>query len=274
MKINLNTQSYKNDVWFEADLTPKMLQEIQQSDILNIANRLVKKDIQNDFRDNKVVAWCCDKTVQIFEQLNKEFGQKLALPKGIYVENFKNLNVENPLLLGTCNLKLSELRKNSDEAIPSRTLFFNSIHNWDNIDSISDTQYAAKQFSTDHFLYAFLHEFIHASHEDKLLNKFGGKKLAKKLDSLNEVEKLDEYRKKYGEEVKKICNYADNTPLDAIACDMSKVISDVLDNDTLTPTRNPFIGTPYNRKHFWQKTPIDSNPLNNILRNFWNGRFE
>lgn len=259
---------------FRNYLTPKIWEDIQQADVLEISNMLTKKDIKNDFGDNKIIAWCCDKTVQIFEQLNKNFGQKLALPKGIYVEDFKNLNIKNPLLLGTCNLKLSELRKNFTEAVPSRTLFFNSIHNWDNIDSISNNQYAAKQFSTDHFLYAFLHEFIHASHEDKLLNKFGGKKLTKELDSLNEAEKLDKYRNKYGAEVKKICNYARNTPLDAIACDMSKVISDVLDKDTLMPTRNPFIGTPYEKIHFWQKTPIDSNPLNTILRNFWNGRFD
>ena len=250
------------------------MQEIQRIDALEISARLAKKDVPTDFKGNRVIAWCCDKTVQIFEQLQRKFGQGLALPKGIYVEDFRDLNVEDPNALGTCNLRFSELRKNSTEAVPSRTLFFNSIHDWDDINSISDNQYAAKHFSTDHFLYTFLHEFAHASHEDRLLSKLGGKKLAITLEKLSEDEQLQRYRRAYGQSVRQICDYAENSPLDAVACDMPRIIVRSLDNDTLMPTRNPFIATPYERLHFWQKTPIDANPLHKILRNFWNGKFD
>lgn len=259
---------------FKSGLTPKMIQEIQQTDSLEISKRLAKKGIPTDFSGNKVIAWCCDKTVEILQQINKQFEQKLALPKGIYVEDFRNLNVEDPCALATCNLWFSELRKNSTEAVPSRTLFFNSIHNWDNINFISDNQYAVKHFSTGHFLYAFLHEFAHASHEDRLLSRLGGKRLAKTLETLSETEQLQKYRDTYGQSVGQICNYAENTPLDAIACDLPRVIVSALDGETLMPTQNPFIGTPYEELHFWQKTPIDTNPLHKILRNFWNGNFE
>lgn len=273
-KNDFSLNIHEQNLSFKAALTPKILQEIQQADVVEISSKLAKKGIPTDFKENKVIAWCCNKTVEILQHLNKNFGQRLSFPKGIFVEDFKNLNVEDPLLLETCNLRLSELRKNSNERIPSRTIFFNSIYNWDDIDSISDNQYVAKHFSTDHFLYAFLHEFSHASHEDRLLNKLGGQKLAKALETLNKDEQLQKYRANYGPTVRQICDYAENTPLDAIACDMPKIIVDSLDKDTLMPTKNPFIGTPYEKIHFWKRTPIDTNPIHKILRNFWNGKFD
>lgn len=272
--LNIHT---KQKVSFTAGLTSKMMQEIHQTDVLEVSVKLAKKGIPTDLKGNKVIAWCCDKSVEIFQQLNEKFGQKLTLPKGIYVEDFRDLNVENPSALGTCNLLRSELKKGSSVIVPSRTIFFNSIHDWNSIDAISDNQYAAKHFSIDHFIYAFLHEFSHAFHEDRLLSKLGGKRLAKTLETLSETEQLQKYRDTYGQSVRQICNYAENTPLDAIACDISRTIATSLDKETLMPTKNPFIGTPYEKIHFWQKTPKYSDqdrPLSEILRNFWNGKFE
>lgn len=273
MKIKLTTKN----VSYKAALTPMLKIEIQQVDALEISNKLTKNNIQNDLRNNKVVAWCCDKTIQILQQINKKYGQKLPLPKGIYVEDFNNLDVEDPLIIGTCNLRPSRLRKNSTDRIPSRTIFFNSIHDWENIDSISDSQYAAKNFSTDFFLYPFLHEFVHVIHENYLLDKFGGEKLAQILEKANEADTLKAFRDKYGKTVSQICTYASNTPLDTIACDISKRIADSVDKETLMPTQNPFASTPYGKIPFWRKTPKYNGPndsLNEILRNFWNGKFE
>lgn len=274
VKTSYSSGIYNPNVSYKSGLTPKMLSEIQNADVLAISNRLAKKGIKSDFKSNKIIAWCCVKSVQIIQQLNKTFGQKLSLPKGIYVEDFRDLNIENPDILGTCNLRLSELRKNSTDAVPSRTLFFNSLHNWDNINSISDNQYAAKHFSTDHFLYAFLHEFSHVIHEDRLLNIFGGKKLAKLLEYIHMPEQLNKYRKDYGSVVKQICDYAENTPLDAVACDMSKDIVATLDKDTLMPTKNPFIDTPYEKISFLHKKAAQQDgSLGKLLQNFWNGNF-
>lgn len=270
----------KQKVNFGAGLTPQMIQEIQRADVLQISNRLAKKGIPTDFRDNKVLAWCSDKTVEIFQQLNERFDANLALPKGIYVEDFKKLNVDSQYLLGTCNLRPTFFRKGSNERTPSRTIFFNTMHNWNNINSMSDVNYAEKHFSTDLFLYPFLHEFSHVIHENRLLNKLGGKKLNKMLEDLNEESQIQKYRKLYNERVKQICNYAANTPLDAIACDLPKVIVNSLNKETLMPTKNPFIGTPYEEPSFlkkWlpQKKYSDQDrPLQEILRNFWNGKFD
>lgn len=274
---NNSKKTQKHNVIFEAGLTPKMIQEIQNTDVLEISKRLAKINIPTDFKGNKIIAWCSYKTVQILQQLNRKFRQKLSLPQGIYVENFKNLKMKDPLALGTCNLSFSEFRKDSSERVPSRTVFFNSMYNWNNIDCFSNINYARKNFSTDFFLYPFLHEFSHVSHEDRLLRKFNGVKLAKMLESLNEEEELQKYRNVYGSRVRQICDYASNTPLDAIACDLPRTIVDALDKETLMPTRNPFLNTPYEKLNFWHRIPKYSDkdrPLKEILRNFWNGKFD
>lgn len=262
---------------FEAGLTPRMLQEIRQVDTLEISKRLAEKGIPTDFKGDKFIAWGSNKTVQILQQLRDRFGQRVHFSKGIRSEYFENLKDENPLALGTCNLLRTDRIKGSDEIIPSRTVFFNLAHDWSNIDAISDEQYAARYFSTDFFLYPFLHELAHVMHEDRLLSKFGGKKLTKMLERLHGQEQLQRYREVYGDTVRQICDYADNTPLDAVACDMSRVIAGCLDKETLMPTRNPFIGTPYEELHFWQKPKYPDHkkqPLQEILRRFWNGQFE
>lgn len=264
----------KQNLAFSAGLTPKMLQEIQRTDVLEISIQLAKKGMPTDFKGNKVVAWCCGKTVQILQQLNERFRLKLPFPKGIYVEDFRNLRDENPLALGTCNLRPSEFRKNSIDVVPSRTVFFNSIHNWNNINAISDEQYSVRHFSTNFFLYAFLHEFSHVIHEDKLLTQFGGKKLEKILERLHDDEQLQKYRKVYGDTVRKICDYAGNTPLDAVACDMPVKIIASLDRETLAPVKNPFIGTAYEKGMVSREYSDKEISLQEILRHFWNGKFE
>lgn len=264
-------------VAFRAGFTKKMQQEVFEINPTKISEKLAKKGIPTDFKENKIIAWSCYKAIEILQQINNNFNQKLSFPKGIYVEDFNNLYVEDRFALGTCNLLFSKLRKDSNEVVPSRTVFFNSIHNWDDIDSISDNQYAAKHFSTDFFLYPFLHEFLHVIHEDRLLNKLGGIKLKKILEKMNEDEQLQNYRKMYGSSVRQICNYAENTPLDAVACDMSRVISGVLDKETLIPTRDPFIDTPYEKQFFWQKksnSTSNNENLYNILKKIWNGKFD
>lgn len=283
----------KQSVVFGAGLTPKMMQEIQQADILTISSKLAKKGIPTDFKENKVIAWCCDKIVEIFEQLNKEFGQKLALPKGIFVEDFEKLNIDNPIIPGFLNPTRTNLIINSDEIIPAQTIFFNSYksisnsipsemkkyYDWDFINEIADYDFSKKYSSTDFFLYYFLHEFSHLTHEDRLLNKMSSQNFDKKLDLIKSKVQIEQYHKKYGEKVSQICNNALENPFDAVACDMSWVIAESLDPKTLLPTRNPFIGTPYENLSFWQKVNIpnymdEERPLNEILRRFWNGKFD
>ncbi len=274
-----NNSNQPPKIVFGAGLTSKMMQEIQQADVVEISKKLAQKGIPTDFKDNKVIAWCCDKTVGILEELNNRFGQKLALPSAIEVENFERLNVENTNILSTCNMLPTKLRKNSAERTPPRGIFFNSLYNFENIDKIADDDYVIGLSSTPHFLNFSLHEVIHSAHEYRLLDRLGAKTLARELDLYKNQKQVTEYQQKYREKVLKICAYAETDPFEAIACDMSRVIADSLDKKTLLPTRNPFIGTPYEKLSFWQRVNIpncsdDERPLQEILRRFWNGKFD
>lgn len=296
---NNNFNSSKNqhtNVNFEAGLTPKMMQEIQQADVLEISARLAKKGIPTNFKGNRAIAWCSEKALRIIEQLNERFDAKLAMPKGVFVEDFAELNLPDTekSSYGFCNFRPTKLKKNSDEIVPAETVFFNSFdtfnsqvppcmrlvaHDWNFINTIADFQYWTKASSTDHFLDLFMHEFSHVPHIDRMLQRFGGKTSAKKIDQIKSAEYKEEYKRKYGSKISQICDYALEAPPEAVACDMSRIIAECLDKETLMPTRNPFIGTPYERLSLLQRINIpyysdEQRPLPEILRNFWNGNFD
>lgn len=276
MKVALAIQSnnksklQKQNISFGAGLTPKMMYEIQHADVLEISDKLAQKGILTDFKGNKVIAWCCDKTVDIFQQLNK------GVPKGIYVEDFNSLNVDNPNMYGFCNLAPIALKKGSDEIVPSRTVFFNTLHNWDEIDSISDKNYLTRYSGTDFFLDIPSHEFCHVIQEDHLLDLYDGETLLEILQLIHSPNQIIEYQKKYGTQVSKICSYAKTNQLEAVACDLSKQIANSLDKSRLIPIKNPFARIPYQEDDLslTQKLKTKINPLNGILRNFWNGKFD
>ena len=88
-------------------------------------------------------------------------------------------------------------------------------------------------------------------------------------------------REKYGDRVKQICDYALQNQLEAVACDMSKTITESLDKNTIHPNKQPFIDTAFEKLFFWQpkriKIPVYSDeerPLIEIIRSFWNGDFQ
>lgn len=290
---NNSTKPQKQNVVFGAGLTSKMVQEIRQSNVMEISGKLAQRGISTDFRGNKVVAWCCNKTIEIFEQLNKRFKVGFALPKGIFVEDFEKLNIEDKSAIGFCNLARTNLIKDSEKETPSGVIYFDTLvqkranassemqwlYDWGNIDSISDYRYAIRQAGTDSFLDIFLHEASHNVHLDKLLEKYSGKVVDKKILSAKNEKQIAEYQKKYERKISQICDYALADPFEAIACDMSKVISKSLDAETLIPTKNPFVSTPYENLSFWQRIDIpnysdEKRPLKEILRRFWNGKFE
>lgn len=299
----MNTLFYNHNIYFksnklipfEAGLNNNIKEEIQKVDIANISKKLFKKNIFTDFKRNKIIAWCSEKVTSIFEDLNENYDLNLILPKGIYVEDFAKLNVGSQTMSGFSNLQPTILRKNSKEIIPSRVVFFNTFetlcskitnekkfyYNWTNINEIADNRFIKNYSGTNHFLDVFIHEFLHVAHENRLIKKFGLNDFAEKLDKLFDEKQLLLYRKKYGPIVDKICIYARNNPLDAVACDMSRLITKSLDKDTLLPISNPFLNTPYEEKlslekaqnkilyHFDKRKILDEK-----LRNFWDGNFD
>lgn len=234
-----------------------------------------------DFQENKTVAWCCKKVVDIINELNHKHKLNLSLPKGVFVENFDNLNVTDKSMYGFCNMQPTKLFKETDIYVPSRTLFFNSFegknfltnqkfYNWKNIDGIADYKFENKSAPTDYFLDIFFHEFAHVIHEDHLIKTLGANTVAEKLQQIEQLHQSNLYKLKYGQELSKICNYAQETPLEAVSCDMSQRLSNNIDKNKLQYDKNPLKDSPYDNQFF----QLFNTKLDNILRKFWKGKFE
>lgn len=296
---HLKTQ--KQNITFEAGLTPKMWQEIQGTDVLSISNKLAKKGIPTDFQGNKIIAWCSDKSVEIFEQLNKQFGTNFRLPKGIYVEDFNKLNIDDSNLFGFCNAFPTELKKSSTEIIDGGTLWFNSFetalkdvpqcdkwaYDWNNINEITDKRFAKKSIPTDHFLYTPIHEFAHNTHEFHILGLLtnanennAGNMLLELFELTKNPKYIAKFKQKNERVLSGVCKNATIDPAEAIACDIPRHILSSLDKDSLMLVKNPFKGAKYYRQDSHKPSLMSATQylsknvkLNNLLRNFWNGKF-
>ena len=277
-KKNNGIKSQNKKINFGAGLTPKMMQEIQKADVLEISNKLAEKGIPTDFKDNKVIAWCCQKVVSLFTELNNKYNLNLDLPNSIIVENFSHLKSQNTDM-AVCNWFPTNLFKDSDRVTPEKSIVFNNRYNWENINGITDKFFESNYWGNNHFLYFFTHEFCHVAHEGHLSKRMNPTKMQKIINHILQSKEIAIYQEKYLKKTAKICRHALNNPLEAVACDMSRVIADSLDKNTLMPTKNPFIGTPYEKLSFWQRVNLpeysdEERPLKEILRNFWNGKFD
>lgn len=244
-----NHQTGIKNISFGAGLTPELKQQIENCDVTEISGKLSQEGINSDFKDNKVVAWCADKAVQIFEELNKKYQLGLVLPKAVIVEDFSNLNVEDPEMFGLCNWFNSRLIKNSQEVVPQRALFFNSQKQWENIDEIMDQLYTDKDIGSDHFLYPVVHEFSHSAHNGHLKEKLGNGKMLNTFLAVTDPDYVCEYNRRFGDLLPS--EISRENQLELIADDMGTKISDSLD-ESLVPEINPFATSSY---------PVDSNVL-------------
>ena len=165
MKVQ-NNNHYIN---FHAGLTKQMCREIASCDITKISHEFSKYSIPTDFKENKIVAWCCLKCLELFKNKN------LGLPKGIFVTDFKNLKTAESNDVAMTNIAPTQLFKNKDSVVPEKTIFFNSLDDyWNKIDSFADENFELGNSPTNYFLDIFLHEFSHVFHEENLLKKIGG----------------------------------------------------------------------------------------------------
>lgn len=278
MKVTFSSNNYiskyqTGKASFGAGLTPGMLQDIQHSSLSGIADKLTSKGIPNNLGTSKVLSWCCAKTVDILEAFNQKFNTNLSLPSGIFAVDFKDLNIKGHMSYAFCNLAPTQLIKGSKQIFPSRLLLFNTQYDWDNINAIADDIYDNKQSVTNFFLYPILHESAHVMHENHLLEQFDEKTVFRKILSARSPLGKFAYRLKYGDKVANICKYGATNPLEAIACDLPLRLVNALDIETLTPKKDPFIGTPYGKDMCHEKNSNKHKSLDEILFNFWNGRF-
>lgn len=261
---------------FRAGLTRSMMQEIGRTDIRQVSAELSKKGIDTDFKQNSVVCWASKKCVEFIEELNQRFGLKLGLPNGIFVEDFKNLDIVRQNSAGMCNFAPVELYRNKSEIVPGKTIFFNSFGNcdfWQNINKISDENYQLGVSTTNFFLETFLHEFAHVIHADNLIKTLGGKKYVKVImDSIQEYN-LDTYRTKYQQILQTMCRYAKDNPMEAISCDLSSRMIAGIDKNSLKPTDNFMKNSPYEKIYFWDYL-FNFDKKDKMFSRFWRGNFD
>lgn len=260
MQINQNVN-------FKAGLTSQIRKEIAASDVQKISSYISQQGVKNDFKNNKIVAWCSLKSLEIMKKL------KLGLPKGIFVEDFFYLNVSDKKAPGLLNFAPAKLYLDKDTIVPEKTIFFNEYEElnhtkgnlfWDNINEISDQTFENNLSTTDFFLEMFLHEFSHVAHETNLIEKLGGTKLVKLLQNLSH------FQIQNSDLVAKICQYAVSNPLEAVACDLSKRIIISLDRESLIPKDNCIRNSPYRKLSLFHR---QESRLDKMLRAYWNGKF-
>lgn len=268
---------HSSKIFFGAGWSPEIERSIKACNIDEISQRLAKLDIETDFKDNKTVAWGCEKLIEITHQLNQRYGLKHSLPKGLFVEDFTKLEVGEQIFT-ICNWLPSIMYKGSEKVFPERTLFFDSNFDWERIDPITESFHRIGYLSSPHFLTLFIHDGIgHISHNEHLLKKLGYNKLSALLERITSRQYSDEYRRKYGKILSSISKKATDNPLESVAEDIARKISYALDPE-LNLTHNPFEASPYSNKRifdFLEKSPKpatkEEKAERELLKKAWSG---
>lgn len=275
--MNMNIQRNNNSPNFHAGLTKQMRAEIRSCDINKISKELAKNNIQTDFKNNKVIAWCCLKCYELFKSL------KMPLPRGIFVDDFSNMNILIKEALAFSNPLPCKLYNDKDIVIPEKTLFFNErplkdeyTDYWESIDEAMDMQFAEKYSPNDFFLNTFLHEFSHIAHEDNLIKTFKPKKIESYYEKCCNNDFKEMFKIQYYQILSKICEYATESPSEAIACDMADRFVKNMDKESLRMKQNFIPTSPYKKLSFKEKFMgiKKENNIDNLIRNFWYGKID
>lgn len=276
---NINNFS-SNKTTFRAGLTKQIKSEISSCDVRKISHELRNVNIESDFKGNKVVAWCAFRCTKLITEINNRYGLNLALPKGIFVEDFSKLNVNNQDALGFMNFAPTFLYSDKKIITPEKTIFFNEFKDmnykggnkiWEQVDEIADMNFENKGATTDFFLETFLHEFAHVMHEGNMQTKIhNGADLVKIIISM--IKSQNQIFQKLQPEIsEKICQYAITNQLEMTACDLTKRVLDNTSRETLQPNGNFTQNSPYKIRNIFSKIFSSTDNLEDLLKNTWNG---
>lgn len=284
MRIS-NRDNYSS-IKFQAGLTTQMKLDIVRSDVKKIESEFHKHGMVADFKNNRIVAWCSLKCLEIIKELNRRFGLNLGLPTGVCVEDFSKLHLKHQEACGACNVMPTKLYKNFDVIVPQKAIFFNeyaqenfpggNMH-WNHIDELTTLSKKQEFSPSDFFLEPFLHEFMHVVHEEHLLNKLGSNNLVERLVVADLKENRTKFDNKYYQILyKNCCYYATSSPMEAIACDLTSRVINCLDKNTIKPTSNFVVKSPYREFTFKEKllAPFKESEYDRIIKRFWDGNFK
>ncbi len=273
------------NISFKAGLTKQIQQEIKNCNVSQISSIFFQNGIDNNFKENKFIAWTTLKCLELVQFLNNKYNLKFGFPKGIFVEDFKNLTTNNKNALGLTNFAPTKLYINSNKIVPEKTIFFNEFEDynyskgnklWENIDLIADKNFETNITTTDFYLETFLHEFFHVIHENNLMNRLNPNILISTLQEILNPDYLKIFQQKYRQDFNKICKYASTNPLETIACDLSKRTIENLNKSTLLPEKNYISKSPYKKTSLFSLLPVlNKEPnISKTLTKFWNGVFD
>lgn len=278
----------KSSINFGAGWSAQVERQISGCNVSAISDIFERQGIKTDFKGNKVIAWCCLKTLEIFNELNQKYKLKLALPKAIYVEDFSELLEQDPKEYGICNFYPGYLKKGSEQVYSERTVLFNSFessrkvadedgYKWENIDSTIEDLYSKGFLSSGHFLGMFIHEFSHSAHNANLLIKLSSEEFLNKTKIFSDARYLTQFNRRLGKLFSKISKSAESVPFETIAEDMTRRIATSLDPQKLLPAQNPFYKSLYpvssirTTLQALRTSPQDDEIANKVLRKIWNG---
>ena len=277
---NINNFS-SNKTTFRAGLTNQIKNEINSCDVRKISHELRNVNIESDFKGNKVVAWCVFRCTKLITEINNKYGLNLALPKGIFVEDFSKLNVNNQDAFGFMNFAPTFLHFDKKIITPEKTIFFNEFKDmnykggnkiWEQADEIADMNFGNRSATTDFFLETFLHEFAHVMHEGNMQAKIhNGADLVKIIISMIKSQNPS-FQRLQPEISEKICQYATTNQLEMTACDLTKRILDNASRETLQPIGNFTRNSPYKVKNIFREIFTPKNKLDELLKSTWNGK--
>lgn len=276
---SINNFSY-NKPTFKAGLSKQIKSEINSCDIRKISNELRNFNIESNFKGNKVIAWCALQCTKLITEINNRYGLNLALPRGIFVEDFSKLNVNNQDALGFMNFAPTFLHSDKKIITPEKTIFFNEFKDmnykggnriWEQTDEIADMNFENKGATTDFFLETFLHEFVHVIHEGNMQAKIhNGADLVKIIISMIKSQNPT-FQKLQPEISEKICQYATTNQLEMTACDLTKRVLDNTSRETLQPNGDFTKNSPYEIRSIFSKIFSSTDNLEELLKNTWNG---
>lgn len=275
----INDFSY-NKPSFRAGLTKKFKNEINYCSVQKISKELKTLNIKTDFKGNKLLAWCALQCIKLITEINNRYGLNLALPKGIFVEDFSRLKKNTKDAYCYVNTIPKLLYSDKNVLVPEKTIFINEFKEmnydggnaiWDQVDELADMNFENKTTTTDFFLETFLHEFAHVMHEGNMQKNHSSSELLKIIISMVKGQEPT-FQKLKPEITEKISEYATTNPLEMIACDLSKRIINCTSKETLQPIGDFTIKSPYKKQNLFKKLLERKDNLEIMLKNTWNGK--
>lgn len=166
MKINS-----ENNINFGHGLSSKIL---LKEKFINVSKQTrifqEKYGVETNFLNNKSAALANKLCADIFEKLAEKSSFKFSFPPAIFMYQKRNV-----LFRDTGNFCIPDSREvlRNEYPFAGRSIFFKEFKNLELINERVEKMHSSNTMSTSHFLYSFIHEWLHSIHLDYIYQKYG-----------------------------------------------------------------------------------------------------